>query len=107
MDALQQYQWPGNVRQLRNVIEHSVIISAGDTLRLTMPEDPVLASVRPATLAEHEREHILRTLEGSGWHIKGPRGAARKLGLKPSTLYTRMKKLKIPNRSEKLITQVR
>ena len=102
MEALRQYHWPGNVRQLRNLIEHSVIVSTGDTLRLTLPDDPFLAATRPATLADHERDHILRTLEATGWRIKGPQGAAEKLGLKPSTLYTRMKKLKIPNRAEKL-----
>lgn len=102
MLTLQEYPWPGNVRQLRNVIEHSVIVTTGEILQLTIPDEPLAVSVQPMTLAENEREHILRTLEANSWHIKGPKGAAQKLGMKPSTLYTRMKKLKIPNRSEKL-----
>jgi formate hydrogenlyase transcriptional activator len=95
MDALQRYTWPGNVRELRNVIERSVIISTGETLRIAYLQD-LYQATQPTTLAEVEREHILRMLETSMWHIKGPRGAAIKLGLKPSTLYTRMHKLGIP-----------
>lgn len=95
MDALQRYTWPGNVRELRNVIERSVIISTGETLRIAYLQD-LYQTAQPTTLAEVEREHILRMLETSMWHIKGPHGAAIKLGLKPSTLYTRMHKLGIP-----------
>jgi formate hydrogenlyase transcriptional activator len=71
-------------------------------LKLVLPENPLHATTAPATLAEHEREHILKTLELTGWRIKGPKGAATRLGLKPSTLYTRMKKLGVPTRAEKL-----
>ena len=105
MERLQHYHWPGNVRQLRNIIEHSVIVGAGVTLKLAMAEEGVLRTANPATLAEHEREHIVGKLELSGWRIKGPTGAAQKLGLKPSTLYTRMKKLRIPTRGERLETK--
>ena len=94
MDALQRYTWPGNVRELRNVIEHGAIISAGETLRL-----PSLGEAGPATspttLADVERQHILRVLARTGGHIKGPKGAAAELGLNPATLYSRMKKLGI------------
>ena len=56
---------------------------------------------QPETLADSEREHILKSLERTGWRIKGPRGAATMLGLNPSTLYSRMQKLGIPNRRQK------
>jgi transcriptional regulator with GAF, ATPase, and Fis domain len=95
MDALMGHPWPGNVRQLRNVIEHGAIITAGDTLRLPAPEE-IGSTVAPAmTLAEAERTHILGALGRAGWHIKGPNGAAAALGLNPATLYSRMKKLGI------------
>jgi formate hydrogenlyase transcriptional activator len=100
MDALQNYSWPGNIRELRNVVERSMIISSGDTLRISQFQE--LEQTRaPLTLEETEREHILRILEKTMWHIKGPNGAAGRLGVKPSTLYSRMQKLGIPNRRQK------
>lgn len=101
MEALQQYQWPGNVRELRNVIEHSVILSSGDLLKLSGFGDAPARELPPVTLAEVEREHITRILESTGWRIKGPHGAAHRLGLQPSTLYSRMQKLAIPHRHQK------
>jgi len=101
METLQGYRWPGNVRQLRNVIEHSVIISSGDSLKPPLLDDEEETSRPPITLVELEREHIRQTLEFTGWRIKGPRGAAEILGMKPSTLYSRMEKLGIPHRREK------
>ena len=95
MDALQRHPWPGNVRELRNVIEHGAIITTGETLRMPMLDEAAPGAMPPQTLAEAEREHILRTLERTGWHIKGPNGAAKELGLNPATLYSRMKKLGI------------
>ena len=100
MELLQRYSWPGNVRELRNFIERSVIITTGETLRIPQLQE-LQAFNQPVTLAESEREHILKILETTMWHIKGPRGAALKLGLKPSTLYTRMQKLGIPNRRQR------
>ena len=100
MDALQRYSWPGNVRELHNIIERSAILSSGETLRIAHFQD-LEQTAHPVTLAEVEREHILRTLENSLWRIKGPNGAASRLGLKPSTLYTRMQKLGIPTLSQK------
>jgi formate hydrogenlyase transcriptional activator len=101
MEALQKHQWPGNVRELRNVIEHSVILSAGDTLKLSFLGDSPTREPQPVTLAEAEREHILKTLETTHWRIKGKRGAAERLDLEPSTLYSRMQKLGIPTRRQK------
>jgi len=97
MEALQRHRWPGNVRELRNVIEHGAILATDDTLRVELPGDvaaaPVLAP--PPALADAERALILRTLENAAWRIKGAKGAAASLGLNPSTLYSRMKKLGI------------
>jgi formate hydrogenlyase transcriptional activator len=93
MDALQRRPWPGNVRELRNVIEYAVIMSRGDTLAVPAIEESAPAGSSLSTLADVEYQHILRALEKTGWHIKGPSGAASLLGVHPATLYSRMKKL--------------
>jgi transcriptional regulator with GAF, ATPase, and Fis domain len=101
MEALQRHDWPGNIRELRNVIERGVILSGRDTLRLALLRENEQPLRQPATLAEAERQHILKTLEKTGWRIKGPYGAAQVLGLKPGTLYSRMRKLGVPHRRQK------
>jgi transcriptional regulator of acetoin/glycerol metabolism len=101
MEALQRYSWPGNIRELRNIIERSVIITTGESLRVTSLEESHPINQQPMTLAETEYEHIVKVLEKAAWRIKGSHGAAEKLGLKPSTLYSRMHKLGIPNRHER------
>ena len=102
MDALQRYAWPGNVRELRNVIEHGAIVTSGDTLqvpllgeKVPLLGEDVAAIPQSQLLTDVEREHILRVLKQTGWHIKGPTGAAAALGLNAATLYSRMKKLGI------------
>jgi formate hydrogenlyase transcriptional activator len=100
MEALQRHSWPGNIRELRNVIEHSVIVSSGETLKVSFLGDSPSRDAQPVTLAEAEREHILKTLESTSWRIKGPHGAAARLALQPSTLYSRMQKLAIPHRRQ-------
>ncbi len=95
MDALVRHSWPGNVRELRNAIEHGAIVTTGDTLRVPIPGEAGPAGAQTTTLADAERELILRALETTGWRVKGPRGAASALGLNPSTLFSRMKKLGI------------
>jgi PAS domain S-box-containing protein len=95
MDALQHHPWPGNIRELKNVIEHGAILTTGDTLRMPMLDDAAPVAAPQPTLADSERELIRRALEGTRWHVKGPKGAAAALGLNPSTLYSRMKKLGI------------
>jgi PAS domain S-box-containing protein len=95
MEALQHHTWPGNVRELKNVIERGAIVTTGETLRVPMLEDAPLLETRPTTLADSEREIIVRTLETTRGRVKGPKGAAAALGLNPSTLYGRMKKLGI------------
>jgi len=90
MEALQRYPWPGNIRELKNVIERALILSEGSTLRV-----PVAPPVGPAapTLADAERTQIMAALEQTRWRIRGPAGAAALLGLKPTTLESRIKKL--------------
>jgi len=98
MDALLHYEWPGNIRELQNVIERSVILTRGRTLDLAMPETSVSNHASPAILGVGEtgqREKILRALKDSGGVISGPNGAAVQLGLKRTTLQARMKKLQI------------
>ncbi|MBW1819410.1 MAG: sigma 54-interacting transcriptional regulator, partial [Deltaproteobacteria bacterium] len=99
MEALQSYPWPGNVRELENIIERGVISSAGDKLQLPVPvgvaPENIETSEEPKTLARVEREAILKAVEKTRWRIDGPKGAAKILGLKPSTLRSRMQKLGI------------
>ena len=101
IEELQRYSWPGNVRELRNLIEHAFIISSGDTLRVQLPLETVSVTSGTLTADEMERQHIMRVLEKTKWRIKGRHGAAEILGLKPSTLYSRMMRLAIPSRRQK------
>jgi len=99
MDALVAYSWPGNIRELQNLVERAVIRSTGDGLDVPLPETdermlaPKHGSAR--TLEQAERAHILETLKDTRWVLSGPRGAATRLGLHRSTLQFRMKKLGI------------
>jgi len=93
MAALKRYIWPGNVRELRNVIERAMIVSDGRSLRVELPEAGRSAEASSATLKDVERQHILAVLEQTHWRIRGPKGAAEILGLLPTTLHSRMKKL--------------
>jgi len=98
MSALSSYHWPGNIRELQNFIERSVILSAGTTLHPPLAElrhSPELESLGAITLEEAERDHIRKTLEYTKWVVAGPNGAAARLGVKRSTLYFRMQKLGI------------
>jgi transcriptional regulator with GAF, ATPase, and Fis domain len=90
MRQLERYAWPGNVRELRNVIERAAILATGP--RLTVPI-PQLAAPQQSSLAHLELEHIRATLEGTNWRIRGEGGAADRLGLKPTTLESRIAKL--------------
>jgi len=109
MDVLSRYSWPGNIRELQNVIERAVVLSSGVILRLGKDLLPVtgeaaqhgttsaleVASSSPNTLESVERSHILQVLQETRGVIEGPRGAARILNLHPNTLRSRMKKLGI------------
>jgi PAS domain S-box-containing protein len=101
MDRLVKYAWPGNVRELCNVVERALILSPGPTLQVEESlGPPALATVGAASsdaqnLAHVERAHIQSVLEECGWKVKGTGNAADRLGLNPSTLRSRMKKLGI------------
>ncbi len=96
--ALLEYSWPGNIRERENLMERSVILSRGSALRVPLSE---LRSPRTAetatdhTLDNAERQHIIRVLRETGGVISGPKGAARRLGLKRTTLQSKMQRLKI------------
>ena len=113
LESLRRHDWPGNIRELKNVIDRAAVVSTGSWLEL--PERWA-ASIRPfssaadfsrrikpaphgATLAELERSHILQVMEQTGWRLEGPKGAARILGLNPSTLRSRLLKLGIRKES--------
>ena len=93
MDAIRHYPWPGNIRELRNVIERAVIVSESSTLQIPVESAAVPGAPPPPTLAATERTQILAALAQTGWRIRGPAGAAALLGLKPTTLESRIKKL--------------
>src|SRR6266853_1459934 len=96
LDLLVRYSWPGNIRELENLIERAVIVSPGPVLRvplgdLKLPSEPMPGET--VTLEAAEREHILKALEASNWVLAGPKGAAVRLGVKRTTLQSRMQKL--------------
>jgi formate hydrogenlyase transcriptional activator len=100
MEALVHHQWPGNIRELQNLIERSVILSKGPVLQvplsgLNSSNGAGSNGAQRRTLEEAEREHILATLKETKWLVSGPRGAAARLGMNRSTLQFRMKKLGI------------
>ena len=97
MDALQTYHWPGNIRELENVLERAVINSSGPKLRLVDElKKPHKDLTRPErTLADVERDYIIRVLEQVQWKVSGKKSAAEILGLNRSTLRARMRKLNI------------
>ena len=93
METLRHYPWPGNIRELKNVIERAVILSEGSTLRVPVTPAAGPAALAAPTLADAERTQIVAALEQTGWRIRGPAGTAAFLGLKPTTLESRIKKL--------------
>jgi formate hydrogenlyase transcriptional activator len=111
MDALCRYHWPGNIRELQNLIERAVILSAGPSLSLdvadlkplkasqveegAVPPDSATGRGIRAVLDETERQQILKALAQCKWVVAGPHGAAALLGMKRSTLQLRMRKLGI------------
>ena len=91
--ALQLYSWPGNIRELRNVVERAMITATGRRLAIALPQSSSAATKRSPKLADVEKEHIRAVLETTGWRIRGAGGAAERLGLAPTTLETRLAKL--------------
>jgi transcriptional regulator of acetoin/glycerol metabolism len=100
-------QWPGNVRELQNFIERAVILSPGSELRAPLEDldwSKQVAPPQPETLARAEFSHILKALKETGWVVGGPRGAARKLGLKRTTLIGKMRKMGILRSTEAVLS---
>ncbi len=95
MQALQRYPWPGNIRELRNVIEQAMIISRTKALNIRIPDFQESIISGDLKLEDVVRNHILTVLESTGWRVKGKNGAAELLGLKPTTLYSKMKSMGI------------
>ncbi|MCH8156502.1 MAG: hydrogenase, partial [Nitrospinae bacterium] len=109
---LQKYAWPGNVRELQNVIERAVIISRSRALHLDLPESKQINQAEISARNDHElgddtmvlpeeemrrfeRNNLFRALEQTRWQVAGPGGAAELLGIKPTTLVSRIKKMDI------------
>jgi formate hydrogenlyase transcriptional activator len=101
LTQLSAYNWPGNIRELQNLIERAVILSRGTVLEVPLgeinkPSNEILVNqAGPVTLEAVEREHIIKTLRESGWVIGGNTGAAARLGLNRTTLNNRLRKLGI------------
>jgi transcriptional regulator with GAF, ATPase, and Fis domain len=96
IDALMRYDWPGNIRELRNVIERAIILANGPSLTIGLPTPSGASTSAPnQDIKIVERDHILRVVQQTGWRIRGSHGAAAILGLKPTTLEHRMAKLGI------------
>jgi formate hydrogenlyase transcriptional activator len=98
MNALVRYPWPGNIRELQNLIERAVILSTRPVLRIPLQDlhnRALVTSARPQTMEEAERAHIMAALKDTKWVVGGPSGAAARLGMNRSTVLFRMKKLGI------------
>jgi len=107
MSALISYLWPGNIRELQNFIERSVIVTSGNVLHpplTSLNSAAAVESIGAITLEDAERDHILKTLEQTRWVVSGPNGAAARLGIKRSTLYFRMQKLGISRTNRNLLS---
>lgn len=103
IDKLQAYDWPGNIRELQNILEREAILSKGRLVSISQPlnmTDEQVLEGQSLRLDEAERLHIEHVLELTNWRIAGPKGAAIKLGLPESTLRSKMKKLKITKNRE-------
>ena len=102
MDALLDYDWPGNIRELENIIERAIILSRNGILEygewIPIEKVPVAENAKLSidmTLDDVEKRHIIATLKKTGWKVSGEKGAAKILGINPTTLEARMKKLGI------------
>jgi len=95
MQALQRYSWPGNIRELRNVIEQAMIVCQEKVLLVRIPNFQESMQSVDLKLEDVVRNHILKILEKSGWRVKGQNGAAEMLGIKPTTLYSKISRLGI------------
>jgi transcriptional regulator with GAF, ATPase, and Fis domain len=91
--SLQQYSWPGNIRELRNAVERAMVVASGPQLQIPVPSPAPAAGTRSLKLIEVQKDHIRSVLESVNWRIRGSGGAAERLGLPPTTLETRMARL--------------
>jgi len=92
MESLSRYPWPGNIRELQNVVERAVVLSRGDVLQIpSLPSRP-FSTTEPVSLKDAERDHILKVLEESNWVVGGKNGAAARLGVARTTLLSKMQK---------------
>ena len=109
MERLMRYDWPGNIRELENVVERGLVLGSGEVLRFNKQLLGDSLPARPegkelTTLEEHERRYVLEVLEWTNGVVSGPRGAAKILGMKPTTLQSRLKKLGIqPQRRYRVV----
>jgi formate hydrogenlyase transcriptional activator len=106
MGALVSHSWPGNIRELQNFIERSVILSPGNVLRPPLADltaAPTAEAREAVTLEEAERNHIRKILDHTRWVVSGPNGAAARLGIKRSTLNFRMQRLGISRLNRELV----
>src|SRR5258705_6866997 len=92
VESLVRYSWPGNIRELQNVVERAVILSRGEVLDLTLLPSQEPLQREPVTLAEAERDHILKALDACNWVVGGAFGAAARLGVKRTTLIDKMRR---------------
>jgi formate hydrogenlyase transcriptional activator len=99
IDALMLYDWPGNIRELENMVERALILSVGSTLEygdwIPSAKNASANQTMPLKMEDVEKEHIISVLNQTNWKVSGEKGAAKILGLNPTTLESRMKKLEI------------
>jgi formate hydrogenlyase transcriptional activator len=95
MEILMRYPWPGNIRELRNIIERAMILATDRKLTVAVPNGSCGKVVHSFAIEDIERKHVLSVLEMTGWRVRGKDGAAEILGLRPTTLTSRMAKLGI------------
>jgi transcriptional regulator with GAF, ATPase, and Fis domain len=95
MESYQQHDWPGNVREVMNAVERSVILTRGNVLNAYVPASTKPTDSEALSMEEMERKHISETLGKTNWRVRGRDGAAELLRMKPTTLESRMRKLGI------------
>ena len=95
MDILLSYDWPGNIRELENLIQRSMIVSSSEELEIGNELSPKSAKTNSLSLQHVEKNHIIKVLEMSNWKVNGKKCAAEKLQINPKTLFSRMEKLNI------------
>jgi formate hydrogenlyase transcriptional activator len=102
MESLVHHGWPGNVRELQNIVERSMVVSGDGVLAISCPAGPKPTDISTGTrtLAEAEREHIRKALRATNWVLGGPEGAATRLGVKRTTLLSKIKRLGLPRNGD-------